>query len=151
MQVLAYPDFSASHKPFIIEVDACKVSEGAILLQEQNGVERVIAYDSRCFSRSERVWPITEQEAHAIFWAVHKEFRWYVRSSPRTVLIRTDHKPCLAMKTSKVAAERMYRWALALQDYTWIFSISAARNTRTLMLFLGWAISLLIMNLVHAL
>jgi transposase InsO family protein len=130
-QVLAYPDFGPDHKPFIIEVDACKVSEGAILMQEQNGVERVISYASRCFSPSERAWPITEQEAHAIFWAVNKQFRWYVRSSPKAFHVRTDHKPCLAMKTNKVAAERMYRWALALQDYNMeIFHVSGKKHER---------------------
>lgn len=114
-QVLAYPDYSL---PFIVQTDACKVSEGGILMQHQNGVDRVIAYASRCFSLSEQQWGITQQEAHAIFWSITNQFSYYLKSSSFPVIVRTDHKPCLAMQVKKVASERMYRWALALQEYT---------------------------------
>ena len=116
-QVLAYPDFSENAEPFIVKTDACRVSEGAVLSQKQNGVERVIAYASRSFPASEQHWGIPQQEAHAIFWACTKEFNYYLRFRAKKFEVRTDHKPCLSMKINKVASERMYRWALALQDY----------------------------------
>lgn len=43
--------------------------------------------------------------------------------------MRTDHKPCLAMKVSKVASERMYRWALEMQGFNMeIFHVSGAKH-----------------------
>lgn len=128
-QVLAYPDFSENAKPFIMKTDACRVSEGAILMQEQNGVERIIAYASRSFPVTEQHWGIPQQEAHAIYWAVTKQFRYYFESSGKTFHVRTDHKPCLAMKVSKVASERMYRWALEMQGFNMeFFHVSGAKN-----------------------
>lgn len=129
-QVLAYPDFSPHAEPFIIKTDACRVSEGAILLQKQNDVERIIAYASRAFPKSEQAWGITQLEAHAIFWAITKPFNFYVRSTDKPFYVRTDHRPCLAMKVSKVASERMYRWALALQEYKMeMFHVSGRKHS----------------------
>ena len=129
-QILAYPDFSAEAEPFIIETDACKVSEGAILFQMQNGIKRIIAYASRAFPKSEQAWGIPQQEAHAIYWAVTQQFSYYVRATNKAFRVHTDHKPCLAMQVNKVASERMYRWALALQEYNMqIFHVSGAKHS----------------------
>ncbi len=49
--VLAHPDFS---QPFILETDASNKGLGAVLLQEQEGVKRVIAYTSRGLRTPER-------------------------------------------------------------------------------------------------
>ena len=49
--VLAYADFS---KPFIVHTDSSLEGLGAILYQEQDGVERVIAYASRGLRVGER-------------------------------------------------------------------------------------------------
>lgn len=113
--VLAFPDFSETAAPFCVEVDACRVSEGAVLTQVQDGVKRILAYASRSFSESEQKWGITQLEAHAIFWALAHEFRRYVYG--RKVHVYTDHKPCLAMKLTRMANDRLNRWALALQDF----------------------------------
>ena len=42
--VLAYPNFDL---PFILTTDASKVAVAAILTQEQDGIERPIAYASK--------------------------------------------------------------------------------------------------------
>lgn len=49
--ILASSDFSGNAQPFVIETDACKVSEGSILFQNQYGVKRIIAYVSRSFPK----------------------------------------------------------------------------------------------------
>lgn len=125
--VLAFPDFSLEAEPFGVEVDACKVSEGAVLTQVQDGVKRIIAYASRSFSEAEQKWGITQLEAHAIYWAVAHEFRRYIRD--RRFHVFTDHKPCLAMQHSKMANDRLNRWALELQDFDMeMFHVSGKKH-----------------------
>ena len=46
--VLAYPDF---RQPFILDTDASNVATGAVLSQNINGEERVIAYYSKALKR----------------------------------------------------------------------------------------------------
>jgi len=48
--------------PFILDTDACDVSMGAVLLQVQNGKERVVACTSRSLSRQERSYCVTRKE-----------------------------------------------------------------------------------------
>ena len=48
--ILAFVDFT---KPFKLHTDASTIGLGAVLYQEQDGKERVIAYASRCLSKSE--------------------------------------------------------------------------------------------------
>ena len=55
--VLAYADYT---KPFIVHTDASMEGLGAVLLQSQEGKERVIAYASRRLSPSERNYPVHE-------------------------------------------------------------------------------------------
>ena len=49
--VLAYPEFD---KPYILHTDASQLGLGAVLYQEQNGVNRVISYASRTLTPSEK-------------------------------------------------------------------------------------------------
>ena len=49
--ILAFPDFS---KTFLLDTDACETGIGAVLSQEHDGLERVVAYASRTLSKAER-------------------------------------------------------------------------------------------------
>lgn len=61
--ILAYPDFS---KPFTLHTDASIIGLKAVLCQEQDGKEQVIAYASRSVTKEERKWGITELECLAV-------------------------------------------------------------------------------------
>ena len=50
-EVIAFPDFD---KPFFINCDASNHGLGAVLYQNQNGVDRVISFASRTLSDAER-------------------------------------------------------------------------------------------------
>ena len=61
--VLAYPNFEL---PFILTVDASKLSVAAFLSQVQDAVERPIAYASRQLNRAEQSYSASESEMLAL-------------------------------------------------------------------------------------
>ena len=115
--VLVHPDFSPSAGIFRVRVDASKVAEGGVLYQEQDGVNRVVAYASRTFTPSERrSLSNPERESHAIMWALTHAWRHLLVG--RSFEVYSDHKPCLALNgLTKLTNEHMQRWALALATY----------------------------------
>ncbi|GFW48024.1 hypothetical protein TNCV_2402111 [Trichonephila clavipes] len=61
--ILIYPQ---PDKPFILDTDASNESVGAVLSQEIDGHERVVAYWSKCLSKPERNYCVTRKELLAI-------------------------------------------------------------------------------------
>lgn len=109
--VLACPDFS---RKFIIHTDASNVGLGAILSQEFDDGEKVIAYASRSLSKPERNYSTTEQECLCVLWAIEK-FRCYVDGYRFTVV--TDHASLKWLDRMKDPVGRLGRWAVRLQQY----------------------------------
>lgn len=109
--VLANPDYNL---PFEIQADACKQSCGAVLVQYQDGQERVIAYMSQKFTPTQKKYHVTELECLAVILAIEK-FRPYVEGSKFRVI--TDHHSLLWLKNLKDPNGRLARWALRLQAY----------------------------------
>lgn len=102
--VQAHPDFS---RPFVIDADASTVGMAAILSQVGiDGRERIVAMNSRKFTRPELPWHIREKEALAVIYAL-QQFRPYVLGTKFTV--RTDHsslKWLLDAKTGRLGVGR---------------------------------------------
>ena len=122
--VLAYADYS---KPFLVHTDASLDGLGAVLYQEQEGKERVIAYASRGLTPSERNYPVHKLEFLALKWAVTDKFHDYLYGNRFTV--RTDNNPLTYVLTTAKLDAMGHRWVASLSCY--IFDIvyrSGANN-----------------------
>lgn len=109
--VLAYPD---PQRPFIVDTDASNVGLGAVLSQEGEQGEQVIAYFSRSLSRPERNYCVTRRELLAVILGLH-HFRPYLYG--QRFLLRTDHASLTWLLSFKEPEGQLARWLEALQDY----------------------------------
>lgn len=64
---ISIPNFE---KEFLLYTDASTKGIGAILMQKENGEEKIIEYASRSLTKEEKNYAIAEKEALAIRWAV---------------------------------------------------------------------------------
>ena len=67
--VLAH-QFWPMQKPFRVHTDASILGLGAVIYQEQDGVEKVIRYASHSLSRSESKYPVHKLEFLCLKWAI---------------------------------------------------------------------------------
>ena len=86
--VLAYADYTNF---FVLNTDASGDGLGAVLYQEQDSNEHVIAYTSRGLRASECNYPAHKLEFLALKWDVCDKFNDYLYGSKFTV--RTDNTP----------------------------------------------------------
>lgn len=109
--VLAYPDLQ---RPFIVDTDASNVGLGAVLSQEGEHGEQVVAYYSRTLSRPERNYCVTRRELLAIVLALRR-FRPYLYG--QRFLLRTDHASLTWLLNFREPEGQLARWMETLQDY----------------------------------
>lgn len=109
--ILAAPDYRL---PFKIYTDASLVAGAAVLTQEQNGQEKVIAFHSVKFSRTQQNYSATERECLAVFRRVEK-FRPYIDGVSFTVV--TDHSSLRWLQNLKEPHGKLARWAVRLQAF----------------------------------
>ena len=74
---------------FILDTDASNSAIGAVLSQEQDGKEKVIAYASNKLSKTQKSYCITRKELLAAYNYI-KQFKHYLTGQKFT--LRTDHK-----------------------------------------------------------
>ncbi len=108
---MAHPDFS---KPFVLDTDASDLGIGAVLSQNIDGQERVIAYASRTLSKSERRYCVTRKELLALVNFV-KYFRHYLYGKQFTV--RTDHASLRWLMNFRNPEGQVARWIEILSGY----------------------------------
>lgn len=111
--VLAFAD---PQKPYILHTDASSIGLGAVLYQEQDGQNRVIAYASRGLSRSESRYPAHKLEFLALKWAVTEKFSDYLYGNDFTVI--TDSNPLTYLLTTAKLDAASYRWLATLSTYS---------------------------------
>ena len=110
--ILAYPRYDS---PFKLTTDASDWCLGSVLSQVQEGVERVIAYGSRCLTAAEKNYSTTEKECLSI---VHflGEYRHYLLG--RHFIVESDHAPLsLLNQRGKEPKGRLGRWQLQLSEF----------------------------------
>ena len=83
--ILMHPDFTL---PFILDTDASDQAIGAVLSQNIDGSERVIAYASRTLTKCERKYCVTRKELLSVVHFV-KHFKHYLYG--KEFLVRSDH------------------------------------------------------------
>ena len=111
--LLALPDMSL---PFIVQTDASKRAIGGILMQDVNGIRRVIAYTAKKLSQTESNWATHERE---LFGYVHafKTWKHYLATGGSEVRIEGDHKPLTWLKTQKSLTPKQARWLSFLEEF----------------------------------
>ena len=109
--ILAYP---RNEDSFFLETDASNTSMGAVLSQIQDGKEKVIAYYSKAFSRTERKYCVTRRELLAAVASI-KHFHHYLYG--RHFLVRSDHGALRWLLNFKNPEGQIGRWFENLAAY----------------------------------
>ena len=105
----------------ILTTDACDYALGAVLMQQFPQGERPVAFISRTLNNTEQNYSMWEKELFAVVWAI-KYFRPYLLN--HNFLVKSDNKPSTqllvnsALKLSTSATNRVIRWILSIQGYS---------------------------------
>lgn len=110
--ILTLPDLS---RQFCLRTDASNVGLGAVLFQYWDSTPMPVCYASRKLLPRETNYSTIERECLAIIWAVVK-LKYYLYG--REFILETDHLPLQYLKTFKGENDRLMRWALSLQPYS---------------------------------
>ena len=113
--VLQYPDFN---KPFKLTTYVSEHAVGAMLTQEKDGVDMLIAYFSKVMNSCEQNYSKAEKECLAVLYAV-TNFRPYLYG--REFVLACDYEPVHWMTYINNPGARLPRWRLRLQDYQYKF------------------------------
>lgn len=100
--------------PTYLHTDACGIGLGAMLVQTDQGRERVIGYFSCKFNEQQRRYHTTEQECLAVVDSI-QHFHIYLYGI-RFIVI-TDHSALKWLEKTKEKNNRLYRWSVKLSSY----------------------------------
>lgn len=110
--ILCNPDFS---RPFQIQSDASDTAVAAVLTQQYDDGERVIAYFSHKLTPAQQAYAASEKEGLAVLSAIDK-FRPYIEGTRFTVV--TDASALTHIMRGKWrTSSRLSRWSIELQGY----------------------------------
>jgi hypothetical protein len=123
--VLAYAD---PQKPFILHTDASTEGLGAVLLQEHNGLERVVAYASRGLNNAERHYPAHKLEFLALKWAVTDKFHDYLYGN--SFVVKTDNNPLTYVLTTAKLDAAGHRWIAQLANYNFSLEYKSGKTNK---------------------
>ncbi|XP_068250341.1 uncharacterized protein [Palaemon carinicauda] len=112
---------------FCLRTDASSTGLGAVLLQYIDGEPYPVAFASKKLLPPETQYAAIERECLSIVWGI-KKFEYYLMG--RKFLLESDHKPLVYLVTSKSSNDRLMRWSLALQVYS--FSVVHVKGTNNI-------------------
>ena len=92
---------------YILDTDASEVGVGGVFSQDQNGVERVIAFSSKKLNKQQRRYCVTQRELLAVVTFL-REFRVHLLA--REFTIRTDHSSLTWLLRFKEPQGQLARW-----------------------------------------
>ena len=98
----------------MLRTDASETGEGAVLLQEHDGVIFPVAYGSRKLSSAEKHYGVSEKECLANVFGISR-FERYLYG--RQFVLETDHQPLAYLADAKHTNGRLMRWYLFSQQY----------------------------------
>ncbi|CAI5701232.1 unnamed protein product [Peronospora effusa] len=111
--VLALPD---ADNPFSVVCDASNFAIGSALMQkDDNGVDRVISYQSRLLKAAELNYPVHDKELLSIKYALVK-FRVHLLGTEPFV-VYTDHASLRTAINSPHLSPRMARWLTFFSEF----------------------------------
>ena len=119
--ILSYP---TEDDLFILDTDASNEGMGSVLSQVQNGIERVICYFSKAFSKQERRYCVTRRELLAVVASV-KHFHHYLYG--RRFIVRSDHGALRWLFKFKNPEAQIARWLETLSTYNFEIQHRAGR------------------------
>lgn len=109
--VLGYP---RTEGKLILDTDASSHSVGAVLSQEQDGVERVLAYYSQTLKHAECQYCVTRKKLLVVVKGIH-QFHVYLYGHHFSV--RTDHAALRWLLNFCHPEGQVARWLQQLQEY----------------------------------
>ena len=116
--ILSFPDFS---KPFLLETDASRRGQGAVLSQKQaDGRYHPIAYANLVMNETEQRYHSNKQEFLALKWAVTEQFHEYLSpygKNRNEFVVRTDNNPLTYIFSSANLDATGQRWVAHLASY----------------------------------
>ena len=112
--ILGYP---RAEGKFILDTDASQCAIGAVLSQEQDGKETVIAYGSRKLSKAEKNYCVTRKELLAIVWFC-EQFKHFLIG--HSFLLRTDHHSLKWLFGFKEPEGQIARWLERLASFQFV-------------------------------
>ena len=119
--ILAFP---TEEGRFIIDADASLAGMGSVLSQVQDGVEKVVSYYSKTFSKPERQYCVTRKELLAVVSSI-KNFHHYLYG--RHFLVRSDHGALRWLINFKNPEGQIARWLEVLGTYDFEIQHRAGR------------------------
>ena len=121
--VLAYADYRL---PFKLHTDASTTGLGAVLYQQQDGQDRVVAYASRSLKTSEKNYPAHKLEFLALKWAITEKFHDYLYGATFDVV--TDNNPLTYVFTTAKLDATGQRWLAELSNYNCSISYRSGKQ-----------------------
>lgn len=109
--ILSYPN---PNRIFILDTDASDFGIGAILSQEVDGLERVVAYASWASSKAERRYATTKKELRSMVTFINY-FKHYLLG--REFVLRTEHNSLKWLHNFQVLEGQLARWMEQLANF----------------------------------